>query len=432
MAPKPNVQSRKHIARLERERRQVRLIKYIAIGVVTAIVLILGYGYLDTTYLRARQPIAEVNAEKITTKEFQARVVMQRNQLLSQYMQYLQNQQLYQQFGMDISSQLEQIQTSLDTPTNIGQQVLDVLINEALIRQEAEKRGITLTTEEVEKFTREQFGFFPDGTPIPTVTPTEVTITYPTLSAEQLALVTATPVPTEGPTVTPPPTATLDPAVTATATSTPAPTALPSPTATAYTLEGYQGRFDETLQAYEDMGLTEAQYRRLFETELLRTKLFDALTADTPKEEEQVWARHILVADEEAAKAVIERLNNGEDFAALAIELSEDTGSGAAGGDLGWFGKGQMVPAFEAAAFSLEDGQISDPVESNFGWHIIQKLGHTTLPLSASAYQQARQAAFDEFLATLREESEVTIYDYWVERVPTSPNLQELQQGQTQ
>ena len=173
------------------------------------------------------------------------------------------------------------------------------------------------------------------------------------------------------------------------------------------------------------------QYRRLFETELLRTKLFDAITADTPLEEEQVWARHILVEDEETAKAVIERLNNGEDFGALAIELSEDTGSGAEGGDLGWFGKGQMVPAFETAAFNLEEGQISEPIESNFGWHIIQKLGQTTLPLSASAYQQARQTAFDDFIATLREESDVVIHDIWMERVPTSPGLQDLQ-GQFQ
>ena len=429
MAPKPTIKSKKHIARLERERRQVRLIKYIAIGVVTAIVLILAYGYLDTTYLQARQPVAEVNGEKVTTKEFQARVVMQRNQMLNQYMQYLQYQQT---FGLDVNAQLEQIQVSLDTPTVIGQQVIDAMIDEILIRQEAERRGISITAEEVDTYTREQFGFFPDGTPIPTITPTEVNISYPTLSPAQLELVTATPPPTEGPTLTPPPTATLDPAITATTTPTLLPTPLPSPTPTPYTLEGYQGRFDETLQAYKDMGLTEVQYRRLFETELLRSKLFDALTADTPKEEEQVWARHILVEDEETANAVIERLNNGEDFAALAAELSEDTGSGAAGGDLSWFGRGQMVPAFETVAFALEEGEISEPVESNFGWHIIQKLGLTTLPLSTNAYQQARQTAFDEFLTKLREESDIVIQDYWMERVPTSPNLQELQQGQLQ
>ncbi|MBN1454538.1 MAG: peptidylprolyl isomerase [Anaerolineales bacterium] len=427
MAPKPTIQSKKHIARLERERRQVRLIKFIAIGVVAVVILILAYGYLDLNYLQARQPVAEINGEKITSKVFQARVMMQRNQLLNQYMQYLQYQQL---FGLDMATQLDQIQASLDTPTVVGQQVLDALVDEALIRQEAKRRGISVTAEEVETFTREQFNFFPDGTPTPTITPTEVTITYPTLSPEQLKLVTVTPVPTEGPTSTPPPTATPDLSVTATVTSTPAPTSTPSPTATPYTLEGYQGRFDEALKGVKDIGLTENQYRQLFETELLRTKLFEAVTADTPMEDEQVWARHILVEDEATAKTILERLKSGEDFATLATELSQDTGSAVNGGDLGWFGKGQMVAEFETAAFALEDGEFSEPIQSNFGWHIIQKLGHTTVPLTASAYQQAKQTAFDEFIANLREESEVTTYDYWVERVPTSPNLQDLQQVQ--
>ena len=426
MAPKAKkVQSKKHVARLERERRQIKLIQYIAIGVVAAVILLLAYGYLDVNYLQARQPVAEVNGEKITTKEFQARVVLQRNDLLTQYMGYLQNQDLYQQFGIDVSTQLQQIESSLNTPSIVGQQVLDALIGEALIRQESDRRGISVSEDEVEKFKREQFNFFPDGTPTPTITPTQATGSYPTLSPEQLAWVTATPVPTQGPTVTPPPTATVDPAFTPPATSTPAPTATP------YTLESYQSRVEEVLTSMEEVGLTEEQYYRLFETGLLRTKLIEDVTADMPAEEEQVWARHILVADEESANAVIERLNNGEDFATLAVELSEDTGSGTVGGDLGWFGKGQMVPEFEAAAFSLKDGEISKPVQSNFGWHIIQKLGSAKIPLSASAYDQARQSAFDEFLATLRDEADIVIYDYWMERVPTSPNLQDLQ-GQPQ
>lgn len=427
MAPKAKIVSKKHVARLERERRQVRLIQFVAIGVVAAIFLVLAYGYLDLNYLQARQPVAEVNGEKITSKEFEARVVLQRNELLTQYMQYLQ----YQQLGLDISAQLQQIEFSLDTPSMVGQQVLDALIDEALIRQEAARRGITVTEEELETFTREQFGFFPDGSPTPTITPTEVTIAYPTLSAAQLDLVTATPAPTEGPTSTPLPTATVEPAVTPEATSTPAPTPLPSPTATPYTLEGYQIEFEEVLTSMAELGLTEEQYRRLFETRLLRSKLLEEVAGDLPAEEEQVWARHILVADEEAAKAVIGRLNNGEDFGVMAVELSEDTGSGAQGGDLGWFGKGQMVPVFEATAFSLTDGEISEPVQSNFGWHIIQTLGHATLPISANAYEQARQAAFNIFLAGLREEAALITYDeFWLERVPTSPSLGDLGQPQ--
>jgi len=299
-----------------------------------------------------------------------------------------------------------------------------------LIRQEAARRGITVSAEEVESFTQGQFNYYPNGTPTPTITPTEVIVTYPTLSPEQLKLVTETPVPTEGPTATLPPTATPDLSATATATSTPAPTATPSPTATPYTLEGYQGRFDEALKSVEEIGLTEKEYRQLFETELLRSKLFDAVTADTPKEEEQVWARHILVEDEATAKTVIERLKNGEDFAALAVEYSKDTGSAANGGDLGWFGKGQMVAEFEQAAFSLKDGEISEPIQSNFGWHIIQTLGHATLPLTASEYEQSRQTAFDDFLTKLRDESDIVEYDYWTERVPTTPNLNDLQAPQ--
>ena len=111
MAPKAKVQSKKHIARLERERRQVRLIRFIAIGVVTVVVLILAYGYLDLNYLQGRRPVAEVNGEKIPTQEFQARVVLQRNNLINQYLLY----QQYQQYGIDVSNQLSQYEASLNS-----------------------------------------------------------------------------------------------------------------------------------------------------------------------------------------------------------------------------------------------------------------------------------------------------------------------------
>src|SRR3970040_642361 len=125
MAPKPKIQSKKHIARLERERRQTRLIQYIAIGVVAVVILIVGYGYLNINVLQKLQPVAEVNGEKITTKEFQARVTIPRNQLLNQYLEYMQYQQV---FGMDTSAQLQQIESSLSIPTIIGQEVMDDMI----------------------------------------------------------------------------------------------------------------------------------------------------------------------------------------------------------------------------------------------------------------------------------------------------------------
>jgi peptidyl-prolyl cis-trans isomerase C len=90
------------------------------------------------------------------------------------------------------------------------------------------------------------------------------------------------------------------------------------------------------------------------------------------KPEEEVHAHHILVATEDEAKQIQAALKNGADFAALAKEKSKDPSGAANGGDLGWFTKDQMVPEFADAAFKLDKGQISDPVHTQFGWHIIR------------------------------------------------------------
>jgi|YNPNPStandDraft_1061719.scaffolds.fasta_scaffold11478_3 hypothetical protein len=101
---------------------------------------------------------------------------------------------------------------------------------------------------------------------------------------------------------------------------------------------------------------------------------------------EQVHARHILVATEEEARQVLERLKAGEDFAQLARELSRDTASAKNGGDLGWIGRGMTVEPFEKAAFALEVGRWSEPVQTQFGFHIIQVLEREMRP-DAQAFQ---------------------------------------------
>lgn len=93
---------------------------------------------------------------------------------------------------------------------------------------------------------------------------------------------------------------------------------------------------------------------------------------DEFKEPEQVKARHILVKDEKTAKDIEKQLAAGADFAELAKAKSEDPGSKDKGGDLGYFGRGAMDPAFEKAAFSLKIGETSAPVKSSFGYHIIR------------------------------------------------------------
>lgn len=85
----------------------------------------------------------------------------------------------------------------------------------------------------------------------------------------------------------------------------------------------------------------------------------------------KIRASHILVKTEEEAKKLLEEINNGADFAKLASEHSMCP-SGRDGGDLRFFGRGMMVKPFEDAAFALKKGEVSEPVETQFGWHLIK------------------------------------------------------------
>jgi peptidyl-prolyl cis-trans isomerase C len=106
-------------------------------------------------------------------------------------------------------------------------------------------------------------------------------------------------------------------------------------------------------------GVTEAEAKKVFEDNIAKVK-----------PEQEIKARHILVETEDEAKAVKAELDGGADFAKLAAEKSKD--KNAEGGDLGYFTRGQMLKPFEDAAFALDVGQISDPVKTSFGWHIIE------------------------------------------------------------
>jgi peptidyl-prolyl cis-trans isomerase C len=107
--------------------------------------------------------------------------------------------------------------------------------------------------------------------------------------------------------------------------------------------------------------------------------IYDKKVAEI-KPVEEVHAVHILVEKKEEADDIVAKLKSGGDFAALAKEKSKDTGSGAQGGDLGFFSKGQMVKPFEEAAWALKNDEVSAPVQSQFGWHVIKLLEKRTKP----------------------------------------------------
>jgi len=421
---KPKVATRKHIARLERERKQVALVRTVAIVMFVIIAFLLGYGYLDINYLQMQKPVATINGDEISIQQWQERVQLQRVSLLNVYQQY---QFFQQQFGMDVSQQIQEVEYYLTTPEAIGQLVLDQMVDETLIRQEAEKRGISVSDEEVEAAIQEAYRFFPNGTPVPTATATS--FEYPTLTSQQLTIYPSTPTATPFPTSTPVSTSTMDPSIPPTATdapSRPTPTFVPediTPTPTPYTLEGFQSEYQSSLDDYGSNGISEETLRSVYKSDIIRKKLTKSITSEVPTSAEQVWARHILVDTEAEAKAVIELLKNGSDFAKLAKGYSKDTSTGAEGGDLGWFSRGVMVSEFEEAVFNQPIGEIGEPLKSQFGYHIIQVLDRQELPLSETQLQQNRDTVFSDWLTTAKEESEITTDEVWKQHIPPMPEI---------
>ena len=144
-------------------------------------------------------------------------------------------------------------------------------------------------------------------------------------------------------------------------------------------------------------------------------KVYDEAAKQITSEVE-VRARHILVETEDEAKAVVEELKKGADFAELAKKKSKDPGA-SDGGDLGFFTKDQMVPEFSAIAFTLEPGKISDPVKSQFGWHVIkveEKRSRQAPPIDQVKGQietYVTRKAQADYVAKLREAAKVERMD---------------------
>jgi peptidyl-prolyl cis-trans isomerase C len=123
------------------------------------------------------------------------------------------------------------------------------------------------------------------------------------------------------------------------------------------------------------------------------------------KGQEEVRAKHILVATEDEAKKLYDQIKKGGDFDKLAKEKSTDKGSGANGGELGWFTKDKMVPEFADVAFKLKKGEVSEPVKSEFGWHIIKLEDRRPLQI----------ASFDEMKDSLKGEISNKVVQTYVE-----------------
>jgi parvulin-like peptidyl-prolyl isomerase len=364
----------------------------IGLGAVAAILIILiGTGLIQELVIKPNQPIATVNQARISSQEYRKRVLFDWYQANNQ----------------------------VQDPQGSSVQVLDQMIDEELIREQARQRGITVSPDEVTTYLEEQFGYRrnpPTPTPAPDISPTP------------------RPSPTPG--------------------GSPTPTPLPTPTP--ISLEAYQTAYKTYLERLgKTTGMKESDYRALAELDLLRQKLFEAAATDVPTTEEQVRVQHILVrivepqptaalpegqpqptpnpsaqptpvpvtADQALARIseIKKQLDAGADFAALAKQYSEDTGSRDEGGELGWFGKGRMVAEFEDAAFKLQPGQVSDPVKTQFGYHLIKvEERDPARSIDPSSLQQKKYEAFQKWLSDLRTAAKVE-RNWSLDKVPPTP-----------
>lgn len=437
----PAKKTNKFLAQKQREERQKKII-IIATAVVLAIVLgLVAYGIIDQQVIEPQKKVIELDSRSINTTEFKERVSYQRYQLISQTYQIL---QIQQNLGSDpqmagyFQQQLMQIVQQLQQPLLIGQQVIQSASDDLIILEEAEKMGLEVSDETLDREIEKLFGFFREGTPTPE--PTFEAFPTSTLSPEQMTLVppTESPAAAEG-TEGGQPAATSTQEPTLTPTTNPDPTATPLLQPTEFTEEQFQERYQEAINNLKrEANLSEDTFRTMIRAFLLRQKIQEEVTQDVSRTQEQVWARHILVEDEETAQEVLQKLEEGESFVELAAEYSTDQTNNQAGGNLGWFSREMMVPAFADAAWELEVGEISEPVQTDFGYHIIQVLGHEDRPISESAYEQLKEQAFSEWMEARRKEYRPDINPNWMEYVTDKPAIppqlqqiiQALSQGQ--
>ncbi|CAM3178955.1 peptidylprolyl isomerase [Filibacter tadaridae] len=169
--------------------------------------------------------------------------------------------------------------------------------------------------------------------------------------------------------------------------------------------------------------MSEEFFEKNVKSQLLQQKMVESLKvskedidAGIANMKKEIHARHILVKDEKTANEVIAKLKDGGKFEELAKEYSTEPAAQESGGDLGWFGPGKMVPEFEKAAFALKKGEISEPVKSSFGYHVIElldtreaKLDKTDEELKTEVEDNLKKAQFEEKLVSLLKKVDVDI-----------------------
>ncbi len=443
-----------HMTRREKELRQRRLL-FIGTGIAAGVVVVaLLIGAVYQYVIFPNQAFATVNGEKISREDYvkyrKFTLLQETAQVTEQLQSAAPDQQAQlQQTLQGISEEYADLE---DGNAPIDPVTLRDMVNNTLAVQGLSEFGLTISDEELNAYVTEillQIDL-EEPTPIPTTNPTaaawatetseirleEATTTAianqtaaietreafeATQEADASATVeaggtppptaTATEEPTETPTLAPTldpdaPTPTLDPDE-PTPTEVPTATQTPSEAEIFATGEEVFGQLEENF--LDAAGMSKSDFERLVaEPALAQQMITEQLTAEVTDTAEQVRASHILVQTLDAAQELVDGRLQTEDFATVAEEVSIDESSAVNGGDLGWFPRGIMDPAFEEAAFDMEVGEISEPVLSQFGWHVIMKTGHEQdRPLTVEMLNQVKAGLYANWLRVTKENSDI-------------------------
>lgn len=397
--------TRRQRSRAEREARVQRSVIIVTVVVATVVIGLIAFALINEYVIEPNQPVVSVDGERISASEFEDRVLFD---YASFYLQT--GGQSLELYGMTASS--------------FGQMTMYSLVDELLIQQKADELGVSVSETEIDEEMQLAFGY-DAGEPEPTATPrpTSEPIT-PTATATFVYTPTPTITPTLEPGVTPSPT--IAPTATPSEPLTPTPTFTPLPT-TEVTEEDYEAILTQNASLISEVsGLSEQRVSELLRHRLyvglLQQRVMDALDIEVDDTQEMVHAAHLLVETQEEAEAALARVEGGEPFEEVAADVSIDPSSAYRGGDIGWFGRGQMVGPFEEAVFALEPDEISEPVETDYGWHVIKLNEREVVPLTDAELAQARREAFQEMLDGWHEEADVVIEDRWESAMPDLPS----------
>ncbi|NDJ77756.1 MAG: hypothetical protein GYB65_16015 [Chloroflexi bacterium] len=368
--------------------------------------------------------LSTVNGVPITVTGFQDRVRLQRLLVF--------RQALAQYAVANDTDWLDSVRNQLSFPGILGNEVLNQMEREILIEQEAARRGLVVDEAAVNRLV-DEYVALSLGIPLPPALGTSPTPS-PTLTPTPLVSPTPRPSPTlqavsSTPTFTPTLILTLTMALLAAQVSATLDVAADDFfTQTSQGAHVGRGVVYEWLHAQAVQDALLEDFRREVPTEVLMVNSRHILLAFDPGS--QNWGMEptdTQRADAQArADEVMIALQNGEPFAVLTQTLSDDPGSGAQGGELGWFDPNGYVVPYRDAVLAAPVGEIVGPVETQFGFHIIQVTGREVRPLTATEIDQRVQQAFYEWLEEQYNTADIVRVDNWLDFAPDDPSVDEL------